>query len=95
MTTELKQTDNSAIVIGGSISGLIAARILTKHFDKVVIIERDRLPSKPKFRQGVPQSLQVHALLTKGKEILEQFFPGLIQELLELGAQETVVYQKC
>ncbi len=89
MTTKLKQIDNSAIVIGGSITGLIAAKVLTKHFDKVVIIERDHLSSEPKFRQGVPQSLQVHALLRKGKEILEQFFPGLIKELVELGAKET------
>lgn len=89
MTTKLKQTDNSAIVIGGSITGLIAARVLTDHFDKVVIIERDRLPSKPEFRQGVPQSVQVHALLTKGKKILEQFFPGLTKELVENGALET------
>jgi len=88
MISKLKQTDNLAIVIGGSISGLIAARVLSDRFDRVVIIESDRLPSKPIFRQGVPQSLQVHALLTKGKEILEQFFPGLIEDLVKAGAKE-------
>ena len=80
---------NSAIVIGGSITGLIAARVLTDYFEQVTIIERDRFPEKPEFRQGVPQSLQVHALLTKGKEILEQLFPGLTSELIENGATET------
>ena len=82
---------NSAIVIGGSITGLVAARILLEHFDKVTILERDRLPEQPEFRQGVPQSLHVHALLAKGKEVLEQLFPGLGNELVAHGALETDV----
>ncbi|MEL6441333.1 MAG: FAD-dependent monooxygenase [Cyanobacteria bacterium J06621_8] len=80
---------NSAIVIGGSITGLIAARVLVEHFDRVILLERDRLPEKPEFRPGVPQSLHVHALLTKGKEILAELFPGLSQELVANGALET------
>ena len=87
-TTEPTVANNSAIVIGGSISGLIAARVLTDYFEQVIIIERDRFPAKPEFRQGVPQSLHVHALLTKGKEILEQLFPGLTAELIEQGVLE-------
>ena len=92
------EESNSAIVIGGSITGLIAARVLTEHFDRVTIIERDRFVShqhcfteKPEFRQGVPQSLHVHVLLAKGQEILEQLFPGLRNELIENGAKDTDV----
>ena len=90
-TNEPTVAGNSAIVIGGSITGLVAARVLTDYFAQVAIIERDRLSEKSEFRQGVPQSLHVHALLTKGKEILEQLFPGLTAELIENGAIETDV----
>ncbi|MEM8675316.1 MAG: hypothetical protein AAGF83_15790 [Cyanobacteria bacterium P01_G01_bin.67] len=91
-TTNVSIEDsNSAVVIGGSITGLVAARILVEHFDKVTILERDRLPEHPEFRQGVPQSLHVHALLAKGREILEQLFPSLSSELIANGALETDV----
>ena len=89
--TTISIEDSSAVIIGGSITGLIAARILVEHFDRVIILERDRLPEQPEFRQGVPQSLHVHALLAKGKEILEQLFPGLSSELIGNGALETDV----
>lgn len=31
-----------ALVIGGSMAGLLAARVLANHFDRVTIVERDR-----------------------------------------------------
>lgn len=74
------------IVIGGSIAGMLAARVLANHFDSVTIVERDRLPKEPTLRQGVPQGSHVHALLTEGQRILEQLFPGLGSELTEAGA---------
>lgn len=81
-----------AIVIGGSIAGLLAARILLNHFEQVVLIERDSLAElpgdRPQFRSGVPQSQHVHVLLTQGSRILEQLFPGLMDELGEAGAAE-------
>jgi len=76
-----------AIVMGGSIAGLLAARVLTDHFDQVTIVERDRFPEKPEPRQGVPQSHQLHVLLTQGQRILEQLFPGLTDELADNGAE--------
>jgi 2-polyprenyl-6-methoxyphenol hydroxylase-like FAD-dependent oxidoreductase len=78
--------DQHAIVIGGSIAGLLAARVLTDHFDQVTVIERDRFPEQPEWRPGVPQSNHPHILLTKGQEILEQLFPGLQDELAAAGA---------
>ncbi|MEM7590675.1 MAG: NAD-binding protein [Cyanobacteria bacterium P01_A01_bin.83] len=53
------EDSNSAVVIGGSITGLVAARVLVEHFDKVTILERDRLPEQPEFRQGVPQQMKL------------------------------------
>ena len=31
------------VVIGGSIAGLLAAKVLTGHFDRVTVVERDPL----------------------------------------------------
>ncbi len=79
---------NHAVVIGGSMAGLLAGRVLTNHFEQVTIIERDRFPEQPKYRPGVPQSNHVHVLLCKGKQIVEQLFPGLLGELETAGALE-------
>lgn len=75
-----------ALVIGGSIGGLLAGRVLANHFDQVTIIERDIYPDEPVPRKGVPQSLHLHALLTRGQMILEELFPGLKDELIAAGA---------
>jgi len=34
-----------AVVLGGSIAGLIAARVLADAYEKVTIVERDLLPT--------------------------------------------------
>jgi 2-polyprenyl-6-methoxyphenol hydroxylase-like FAD-dependent oxidoreductase len=75
-----------AIVIGGSMAGLLAARVLLDHFTEVVLIERDDVPDPLKARSGVPQSQHVHVLLTQGQRLLEQLFPGLAAELTAAGA---------
>ncbi|HEX2622884.1 MAG TPA: FAD-dependent monooxygenase [Phototrophicaceae bacterium] len=75
-----------AIVIGGSMAGLMHARVLAKHFGRVTIIERDNLPDAPDFRGGVPQGRHVHALLAKGQALMEELFPGLDQDFVAIGA---------
>ncbi len=77
---------NHAVVIGGSMAGLLTARVLTNHFERVTVVERDRFPEHPQFRPGVPQSRHVHVLLSKGKQILEQLFPGIMIDLETAGA---------
>lgn len=81
-----ENTYRHAVVIGSSIAGLTAARVLTNHFDHVTVIERDRLPEDLDFRKGVPQARHAHVLLLRGQMILEELFPGLRQELLDAGA---------
>lgn len=81
-----QQTQQRAIVIGGSMAGLMAARVLTRFFDQVVIIERDEFPDSPAHRKGVPQSYHAHSLLLRGKEIIEHYFPGIMEEMAEKGA---------
>ncbi len=75
-----------AIVIGGSIAGLLSARVLSEQFTSVVIVERDRLPSQPEKRKGVPQSVQPHVLFARGYRILESLFPGIGLELTAANA---------
>ena len=76
----------SAIVIGGSIAGLFAARVLADHFATVSIIERDEVGDDPAPRRGAPQARHQHVLLKRGRLIAEHLFPGLKQELIASGA---------
>lgn len=75
-----------ALVIGGSMAGLLAARALSDHFEQVTVLERDQLPDTPDFRSGVPQGRHLHALLAEGQRVLESFFPGFTNDLIEMGA---------
>ena len=84
-------SSGQAIVIGGSMAGLIAARALADHFAQVTIIERDRLPDGPEARRGVPQARHVHVLLLRGQHIFGQWFPGLEDELGVAGAVQVDV----
>jgi 2-polyprenyl-6-methoxyphenol hydroxylase-like FAD-dependent oxidoreductase len=84
----LFQDASKAIVIGGSIAGLLAAQVLLKYFDRVLILERDRFSARPEPRKGIPQSYHPHVLLVQGQQILEQLFPGLTAQLSLEGALE-------
>ncbi len=75
-----------AIVIGGSIAGMLAARILSDHFTRVTILDRDALPDSPEPRLGAPQTAHVHILLQRGLLILQQLFPSLAEALTQAGA---------
>ena len=74
-----------AVVIGGSVAGLTAARALSESFDRVTIVERDVLPEGPEHRPGVPQARQLHVILPLGAAVMEEFFPGFKQELMDAG----------
>ncbi len=76
-----KRGFGQAIVIGSSITGLLSARVLSDHFEKVVLLERDTLPSGPESRKAVPQARHIHALLEAGLKVLDSLFPGLVREL--------------
>ena len=77
---------NHAIVIGASIGGLLAARVLSAHFDRVTVFDRDTLPSTIDNRRGVPQGNHGHGLLASGLSGLKALFPSLEQDLIEAGA---------
>jgi 2-polyprenyl-6-methoxyphenol hydroxylase-like FAD-dependent oxidoreductase len=77
---------NHAVVVGASMSGLVAARVLSSRFDHVTIIDRDSLPAANENRRGVPQGRHGHGLLASGFGALKKLFPRLEQELLAAGA---------
>ena len=79
-------TGERAVVIGGSMAGLLAARVLSDHFSKVVILERDSLDGGIIPRQGTPHAGHTHGLLAGGLGELARHFPGIEQELLARGA---------
>lgn len=76
----------SAIVIGASMGGLLAARVLADHFDQVTLLERDTFPAAGEQRKGVPQGRHAHAVLAQGLQIMEGYWPGLTDHLVSLGA---------
>lgn len=75
-----------AIVVGASLTGLLATAAVARHFDRVTLVERDALPTGPDTRKGVPQARHVHVLLKQGEHVLAHYFPGLVEELLANGA---------
>jgi 2-polyprenyl-6-methoxyphenol hydroxylase-like FAD-dependent oxidoreductase len=83
-----------AIVIGASMSGLLAARALAECYEEVTVLERDALPEAHEPRKGVPQGRHAHGLLARGREVLEQLFPGLSQEMVAQGALYSDIVDK-
>jgi 2-polyprenyl-6-methoxyphenol hydroxylase-like FAD-dependent oxidoreductase len=83
-----KNIEDHAIVIGGSIAGLFATRVLSDYFDTVTLIERDHITEEMGEHLGVPQSRHTHVLLAKGLEIASQLFPNLVESLKAKGATE-------
>jgi len=75
-----------AIVIGGSMAGLMTGRVLADYFDHVTVFERDEIETGPVIHKSIPQGNHVHALLYGGQRVMSQLYPGFIGELKELGA---------
>lgn len=77
---------DTACVLGGSIAGLLAARVLADHARSVLIIERDQVNVEGRPRAGVPQDRQGHGLLPGGLAQIERWLPGFTREAQDAGA---------
>ena len=95
MSRTLRADRKHAIVIGGSMAGLLASRVLCDHFERVSLIERDALPAQAEQRRGVPQGRHTHGLLASGGNVLEKLFPGISQALLKAGAVTGDIMRDC
>jgi len=85
MTAMNSQVGSRAVVLGGSMAGLLAARVLADAFAEVVIVDRDKLADVTTARRGVPQGRHVHGLLARGQQILDELFPGFTTEAMAAG----------
>jgi flavin-dependent dehydrogenase len=74
-------------------AGLFAARVVSDHFDEVLLIDRDDVPNTSVVRGGIPQGKHLHALLPGGLAIAQQLFPGLARDLEAEGAVRCMVGQ--
>ena len=75
-----------AVIIGGSVAGLTAARVLSDHFARVTVLERDPVAERPEVRKSVPQGHHVHTLLLGGERALSALYPGFTDRLRSMGA---------
>lgn len=76
----------TAVVIGGSIAGIAAAKVLTETFERVVVVEKDQDHRRLEGRPGAAQGWHIHHLLVAGQRQLETIFPGIVNQMVEAGA---------
>lgn len=86
---------DTAVVLGGSVAGLLAARVLSDHAATVIIIERDDPGAGAEPRPGVPHGSQIHLLLPGGRVQLERWFPGITKQAQAAGAPELLASRRC
>jgi 2-polyprenyl-6-methoxyphenol hydroxylase-like FAD-dependent oxidoreductase len=76
-----------AIVIGASMAGLLTARVLADSYDRVTVLDRDRLPTGlDEHRRAVPQGRHAHGLQPGGQQAIEHLLPGFTDEATQAGA---------
>lgn len=74
-----------AVVIGASVGGLCAARVLSDCYRRVTVFDRDTLPADAVNRKAIPQGNHLHLLLARGAAELDAIFPGLLQDMTDAG----------
>src|SRR5919198_5143463 len=81
------------VVAGSGVAGLAASLALARSGHEVVVLERDRVDpaSSPHGafemeRRGIPHYLQPHAFLPRGRRLLGDWAPDVLDTLVEAGA---------
>jgi 2-polyprenyl-6-methoxyphenol hydroxylase-like FAD-dependent oxidoreductase len=80
-----RQIGERAVVLGASMAGLLAAKVLSDRYGQVTVIDRDELPEASVHRRGVPHGRHIHGLLARGQQALEELLPGLTADLVAHG----------
>ena len=75
-----------ALVVGAGPAGLAAAQALSRHVERVTIVERDDLPERPSGHAGVPLDPHAHLLRPADLAALELLVPGFRSDLVAAGA---------
>jgi 2-polyprenyl-6-methoxyphenol hydroxylase-like FAD-dependent oxidoreductase len=81
----MRRVGDQAVVLGASMAGLLAARVLTDSYQRVTVVDRDPLPATAEHRKGVPQGRHAHVLVPRGTQLLDELFPGLLDDLIAGG----------
>lgn len=74
------------VVIGGSITGCMAAEILTRHFDDVTIVDKGNFSLNSSERVNIPQEKHAHVVLLKGMMLIKDIYPDILDKLKASGA---------
>ncbi|KAJ1555440.1 hypothetical protein HK405_001750 [Cladochytrium tenue] len=93
-----------AVVVGGSVSGLVAARVLLRYFDTVTVLEAEEIEVpdasggddaaarkacvRP-VRKNVMQYESNHIVLPLALKLLDALFPGFVADCVALGARHS------
>src|SRR5918998_270458 len=81
------------VVAGGGVAGLAAALAVTRAGHQAVVLERDLVHpgGSPHAafdldRRGIPHYFQPHAFLPRGRRLLADWAPDVLDSLLQAGA---------
>src|ERR1700744_6309410 len=85
MPASFDATHSHAVVIGASLAGLCAARVLSDSYSQVSVYERDELPPTAATRATVPQDRHLHLLMARGATEFDSLFPGLLKDMVAAG----------
>jgi 2-polyprenyl-6-methoxyphenol hydroxylase-like FAD-dependent oxidoreductase len=81
----MRKIGGHAVVLGAGMAGLLAARVLADAYERVTVVERDALLDTTRSRRGVPQGRHAHLLVPAGTQILDELFPGLVEDMIAGG----------
>ncbi len=93
--SRLAPSKRRAVVIGGSLAGLLAARVLAARFDEVMILDRDELPQENRHRKATPHTQHAHGLLARGLQVIEALLPGITDEWVAQGGTLGDLHSAC
>ncbi|MFC7613492.1 FAD-dependent oxidoreductase [Actinokineospora soli] len=80
-----EETKTRAVVLGGSLAGLFAARVLSDAYDEVLVVDRDTIVGVAEARRSCPQGKHINGLLARGQLAMEEMYPGITEEIFADG----------
>ena len=89
------------VVAGGGVAGLASALAVARAGHDAVVLERDAPdpagPPESAFeldRRGIPHYFQPHTFLPRGRRLLSEWAPDVLESLAQAGASEQDVAEK-
>jgi 2-polyprenyl-6-methoxyphenol hydroxylase-like FAD-dependent oxidoreductase len=81
------------VIAGGGVAGLAAALAVGRAGHDAVVLERDAVDPEPSpegafaiERNGIPHFFQPHAFLPRGRRVLKELAPDVLDDLIAAGA---------